>query len=65
MAESGLIPCYNYVPQTLGELPYDKWREYHADDADWRFLDGLKRELKVRSEFCEGLDLSSIQVSVS
>ncbi len=58
---------------TLSDLPYDKWREYDAEDTirfyalrlndaglikstpnkiiadhtDWRFLDELKRELKV------------------
>ena len=24
---------YDYALQTLGELPYDKWREYDAEDT--------------------------------
>jgi NitT/TauT family transport system substrate-binding protein len=73
LVDSGVTPRYDYALQTLGELPYDKWREYDAEDTvrfytlrmnevgfiksspkkiiaegtDWRFLNELKRELKV------------------
>jgi NitT/TauT family transport system substrate-binding protein len=73
MVAVGLASRYDYVLQTISELPYDKWREYDpedtirfyalrlhetgfiksspqkiiADGADWRFLNELKRELKV------------------
>jgi NitT/TauT family transport system substrate-binding protein len=33
MVESGLTPRYDYALQTLSELPYDKWREYDAEDT--------------------------------
>jgi NitT/TauT family transport system substrate-binding protein len=26
-------PRYDYAFQTLGELPYDKWREYDPEDT--------------------------------
>jgi NitT/TauT family transport system substrate-binding protein len=64
---------YDYALQALSEVPYDRWREYDAEDTirfyalrlheagmitstpqkilaegtDWRFLNELKRELKV------------------
>jgi NitT/TauT family transport system substrate-binding protein len=73
MVDGELTPRYDYALQTLSELPYDKWREYDAEDTirfyalrlheagmiksgpqriiadgtDWRFLDELRRELKV------------------
>ena len=33
MVDSGLTPRYDYAYQTLKELPYDKWREYDAEDT--------------------------------
>jgi NitT/TauT family transport system substrate-binding protein len=73
IVDSGLTPRYDYALQTLSEIPYDRWREYDAEDTlrfyslrlheagmikstpqkiiadgtDWRFLDEIKRELKV------------------
>jgi NitT/TauT family transport system substrate-binding protein len=73
VVDRGFVDHYDYVLQTLSDLPYDKWREYDAEDTmrfyalrlndaglikstpnkiiadhtDWRFLDELKRELKV------------------
>ena len=73
LVDGGFTPRYDYALQALQELPYDKWREYDAEDTmrfyalrlhdlgmikstpkriiadgtDWRFLNELKRELKV------------------
>ena len=73
LVDGGFTPRYDYALQTLSELPYDKWREYDAEDTlrfytlrmrdvgfiksspqkiiadntDWRFLNELKRELKM------------------
>ena len=33
MVDRGLTPRYDYAYQTLKELPYDKWREYDAEDT--------------------------------
>ena len=33
LVDSGVTPRYDYALQTLGELPYDKWREYDAEDT--------------------------------
>jgi NitT/TauT family transport system substrate-binding protein len=33
LVDSGVTPRYDYAVQTLGELPYDKWREYDAEDT--------------------------------
>ena len=33
MVQRGLTPRYDYALQTLSELPYDKWREYDAEDT--------------------------------
>jgi NitT/TauT family transport system substrate-binding protein len=33
LVESGIAPRYDYAVQTLRELPYDKWREYDAEDS--------------------------------
>jgi NitT/TauT family transport system substrate-binding protein len=33
MVDSGLTPRYDYAYQTLKELPYDRWREYDAEDT--------------------------------
>jgi NitT/TauT family transport system substrate-binding protein len=64
---------YEYVHEAVRDIPYEKWREYDAEDTvrfyalrlheigmvksspqkiiaegtDWRFLNELKRELKV------------------
>jgi NitT/TauT family transport system substrate-binding protein len=73
MVERGFAGRYDYALQALSEIPYDRWREYDAEDTvrfyslrlheigmirsspqkiiaegtDWRFLNELKRELKV------------------
>ena len=73
LVDGGFADRYDYALQGLSELPYDKWREYDAEDTirfyalrlheigmiksspqkiiaegtDWRFLNELKRELKV------------------
>jgi ABC-type nitrate/sulfonate/bicarbonate transport system substrate-binding protein len=73
IVDGGFTPRYDYALQTLSEVPYDKWRDYDAentirfyalrmreagliksspqkiiaDGTDWRFLNELKRELKV------------------
>jgi NitT/TauT family transport system substrate-binding protein len=31
--DSGVTPRYDYALQTLGELPFDRWREYDAEDT--------------------------------
>jgi NitT/TauT family transport system substrate-binding protein len=33
LAESGFADRYDYAVQGLSELPYDKWREYDAEDT--------------------------------
>jgi NitT/TauT family transport system substrate-binding protein len=73
LVDGGFTPSYDYALQTLKDVPYDRWREYDAEDtirfyalrmrdagfikstphqiiaenADWRFLYELKRELKA------------------
>jgi NitT/TauT family transport system substrate-binding protein len=33
LADTGFTDRYDYALQTLGELPYDKWREYDPEDT--------------------------------
>jgi NitT/TauT family transport system substrate-binding protein len=33
LVDRGFTPRYDYAFRTLGELPYDKWREYDAEDT--------------------------------
>ena len=33
LADSGFTDRYDYALQMLSELPYDKWREYDAEDT--------------------------------
>jgi NitT/TauT family transport system substrate-binding protein len=33
LVDGGVTPRYDYALQTLSELPYDKWREYDAEDT--------------------------------
>jgi len=33
MVDGGFTPRYDYAHQALSELPYDRWREYDAEDA--------------------------------
>jgi NitT/TauT family transport system substrate-binding protein len=33
LVDGGVTPRYDYALQTLSELPYDKWREYEAEDT--------------------------------
>ena len=33
LVDGGFTPRYDYAVQTLQELPYDKWREYDAEDT--------------------------------
>jgi NitT/TauT family transport system substrate-binding protein len=76
LIDGGFTPRYDYALQTVSELPYDKWRDYDAEDTvrfsalrlheagmikslltkliadntDWRFLNELKREVKVSAQ---------------
>ena len=33
IVDGGFTPRYDYALQTLSELPYDKWRDYDAEDT--------------------------------
>jgi len=33
LVDGGFTPRYDYALQTLKDVPYDKWREYDAEDA--------------------------------
>ena len=33
LVDGGFTPRYDYALETLSELPYDKWREYNAEDT--------------------------------
>jgi NitT/TauT family transport system substrate-binding protein len=33
IVDAGFLPRYDDALQTIGELPYDKWREYDAEDT--------------------------------
>ena len=33
LVAGGFTPRYDYAHQALSELPYDKWREYDAEDT--------------------------------
>jgi NitT/TauT family transport system substrate-binding protein len=33
LVDTGLTDQYDYALQTLSELPYDKWREFDAEDT--------------------------------
>jgi NitT/TauT family transport system substrate-binding protein len=33
MVDSGFTPRYDYAFQTVSEIPYDKWRDYDAEDT--------------------------------
>jgi NitT/TauT family transport system substrate-binding protein len=33
LVDGGFTPRYDFALQTISELPYDKWREYDADDT--------------------------------
>jgi NitT/TauT family transport system substrate-binding protein len=33
LVAGGFTPRYDYALQALGEIPYDKWREYNAEDT--------------------------------
>jgi NitT/TauT family transport system substrate-binding protein len=33
IVESGFTPRYDYALQTFNDVPYDKWREYDAEDS--------------------------------
>jgi NitT/TauT family transport system substrate-binding protein len=33
IVDGGFTPRYDYAAQSLSELPYDKWREYDAEDT--------------------------------
>ena len=33
LVDGGFTERYDYALQTLSELPYDKWREYDAEDT--------------------------------
>jgi NitT/TauT family transport system substrate-binding protein len=44
LVDGGFTPRYDYALQTLQEVPYDKWREYDAEDT-MRFYALRLREL--------------------
>ena len=33
LVDGGFTPRYDYALQTVSELPYDKWRDYDAEDT--------------------------------
>ena len=33
IVDGGFTPRYDYALQTLNEVPYDKWRDYDAEDT--------------------------------
>ena len=33
LVDGGFTPRYDYALQALQDVPYDKWREYDAEDA--------------------------------
>jgi len=33
MVDGGFTPCYDYALRSLQKLPYDKWREWEAEDT--------------------------------
>ena len=33
IVDRGFAPRYDYALQTLGELPYDRWRDYDPEDT--------------------------------
>jgi len=33
LVDGGFVDRYDYALETLSELPYDKWREYDAEDT--------------------------------
>jgi NitT/TauT family transport system substrate-binding protein len=33
LVEGGFAPRYDYALQTMRDVPYDKWREYDAEDT--------------------------------
>jgi NitT/TauT family transport system substrate-binding protein len=33
LVDSGFTPRYDYALETLKQLPYDKWRDYDAEDT--------------------------------
>ena len=33
IVDGGFTPRYDYAAQALSELPYDKWRDYDAEDT--------------------------------
>jgi NitT/TauT family transport system substrate-binding protein len=33
LVDGGFTPRYDYALQTLQDVPYDKWREYDAEDT--------------------------------
>jgi NitT/TauT family transport system substrate-binding protein len=44
LVDGGFTPRYDYAREALGEIPYDKWREYDAEDT-MRFYALRLREL--------------------
>jgi len=33
LVDGGFTPSYDYALQTVSELPYDRWRDYDAEDT--------------------------------
>jgi len=49
LVESRITPRYDYALQTLRELPYDKWREYDAEDSIRFYALQLHEEMLIKS----------------
>jgi NitT/TauT family transport system substrate-binding protein len=44
LVDRGFVPRYDYALQTLNDVPYDRWREYDAEDT-LRFYALRQREI--------------------
>jgi NitT/TauT family transport system substrate-binding protein len=49
LVDDGFTPRYDYALQTLQELPYDKWREYDAEDTIRFYALGLHELGMIKS----------------
>ena len=48
LVERGFTPRYDYALETLRELPYNKWREYDAEDTVRFYALRLHGRLEIR-----------------
>ncbi len=49
LVDGGFTPHYDYALQTLSDLPYDKWREYDAEDTIRFYSLGLREVGLIKS----------------